>query len=624
MKFPAYYPLSRRLLSGLTAGILLGILVGTAISIWVITSRDPHQPAVLKSQLTLHLSAIYGLLLLIPGLLISTLVIGKRKDIGLFASVIIVLGVLLTFYYGRNIFAFYVVDRATGGRWIYEILGTATWLLVCWLFYKLLVILEKRFRGMTLTITFLVVALILVWNLYTILKPSSASHSAVAELDLPIPNEDIKVALIGFDSAWWEMMTPLLKEGSLPNFKKLMDEGVHAEFETLIPTASPALWTTIITGKLPEKHRITHFRVSRFPVTGAVIPFNSAPRICYEFNWMLGPIIKQVRMNSTFRMTEALWNILSDAGLTVGMVNWWSSYPAESINGFNISIQAYDYLVRSSRGEKREGESVAVYPSHMFSELEPYVIDPLKLPIDSVARFIHIQSHEDRKLYQEIAKIPVSSRGQEMAMVKFYYPWDESVLRMTQYLATTYEQPDFLGVFMDGLDPIQHWYLPFFFHERHQDVLSQININRLKDTVPEYYKYLDEVLGKLVGMLDPNTIFIVVSDHGFDHGLHKNFIYEHENGPPGIFIAAGNNIKRNTTINEASVTDITPTILSIFGLPIGRDMDGRVLSEIFEEETANIQWVDTYDIKPRKMGKPVHSDMDEIHNDRLRALGYIK
>jgi len=42
---------------------------------------------------------------------------------------------------------------------------------------------------------------------------------------------------------------------------------------------------------------------------------------------------------------------------------------------------------------------------------------------------------------------------------------------------------------------------------------------------------------------------------------------------------SGKHIKRNVEIKGASVLDITPTILELSGIPIGKDMDGKVLSE---------------------------------------------
>jgi predicted AlkP superfamily phosphohydrolase/phosphomutase len=51
----------------------------------------------------------------------------------------------------------------------------------------------------------------------------------------------------------------------------------------------------------------------------------------------------------------------------------------------------------------------------------------------------------------------------------------------------------------------------------------------------------------------------------------------------GTFIASGNRIKK-ININDVEIVDIFPTILYYFGLPIPKDVDGRVLKEIFVED----------------------------------------
>jgi arylsulfatase A-like enzyme len=50
----------------------------------------------------------------------------------------------------------------------------------------------------------------------------------------------------------------------------------------------------------------------------------------------------------------------------------------------------------------------------------------------------------------------------------------------------------------------------------------------------------------------------------------------------GVLIIKGPDIKKNTQIRGANITDITPTILHIFGIPLPKDVDGRVLREIFK------------------------------------------
>ena len=46
---------------------------------------------------------------------------------------------------------------------------------------------------------------------------------------------------------------------------------------------------------------------------------------------------------------------------------------------------------------------------------------------------------------------------------------------------------------------------------------------------------------------------------------------------------AGPGIQRDERIYGASLIDIAPTVLTLFGLPIGEDMDGRPLLEAFEK-----------------------------------------
>ncbi len=53
--------------------------------------------------------------------------------------------------------------------------------------------------------------------------------------------------------------------------------------------------------------------------------------------------------------------------------------------------------------------------------------------------------------------------------------------------------------------------------------------------------------------------------------------------PWGIFIASGPNIRKSGgRLTNLKIYDITPTVLHLFGLPLPDDLDGRVLTEIFE------------------------------------------
>ena len=53
--------------------------------------------------------------------------------------------------------------------------------------------------------------------------------------------------------------------------------------------------------------------------------------------------------------------------------------------------------------------------------------------------------------------------------------------------------------------------------------------------------------------------------------------------PDGFLLAVGDGIRPGATLERASVLDVAPTILYLMGLPVARDMEGRVLTEIVDE-----------------------------------------
>ena len=71
----------------------------------------------------------------------------------------------------------------------------------------------------------------------------------------------VKVLFILFDGAEWDVINPLLRRRKLPNLAKFMREGTHGRLRSLEGTAlaSPILWTSMASGKLPYKHGIKDF-----------------------------------------------------------------------------------------------------------------------------------------------------------------------------------------------------------------------------------------------------------------------------------------------------------------------------------------------------------------------------
>ena len=96
----------------------------------------------------------------------------------------------------------------------------------------------------------------------------------------------------------------------------------------------------------------------------------------------------------------------------------------------------------------------------------------------------------------------------------------------------------------------------------------------------------------------------------------------------GIFAAFGSHIIPGSTLEEANIVDIAPTVLYAMDLPIPTDMDGRVLEEAFTEgyrKAHPIRWEEPIDTGPRATPPATeYTDKEEAEMQRrLRGLGYL-
>lgn len=97
--------------------------------------------------------------------------------------------------------------------------------------------------------------------------------------------------------------------------------------------------------------------------------------------------------------------------------------------------------------------------------------------------------------------------------------------------------------------------------------------------------------------------------------------------PDGIMMARGPNIRRGAEIDGASIIDMAPTVLHSMGLPVPGNMDGRVLTELFEKEFIEANPVikdETGDEGGQEAQKDVYTqdEAGEIE-EQLRGMGYI-
>lgn len=92
----------------------------------------------------------------------------------------------------------------------------------------------------------------------------------------------------------------------------------------------------------------------------------------------------------------------------------------------------------------------------------------------------------------------------------------------------------------------------------------------------------------------------------------------------GILMLKDPDIKKGVSLGHSSIMDLAPTILYLFGLPVPKDMDGRVLEEAFCEQALNEQPIlfsEAEDVS--KCAEEIGVREEEQVREHLANLGYL-
>ncbi len=94
----------------------------------------------------------------------------------------------------------------------------------------------------------------------------------------------------------------------------------------------------------------------------------------------------------------------------------------------------------------------------------------------------------------------------------------------------------------------------------------------------------------------------------------------------GVFMAVGPQFKKGFKMPMAQMPDVAPTILHLTGQPIPDDMDGKVLTDIFQPQFLEANTIKTIKAEelPEIKRKDFSDEETEEIADRLRSLGYLE
>jgi predicted AlkP superfamily phosphohydrolase/phosphomutase/tetratricopeptide (TPR) repeat protein len=403
-----------------------------------------------------------------------------------------------------------------------------------------------------------------------------------------------RVLLVGWDAADWRVIHPLMDAGKMPVLERLVGEGTMANLATLHPVLSPMLWTSIATGKRPFKHGVLGFTEPTEDASG------------------IRPV------TSLSRKVKALWNILGQQGLRSNVVGWWPSHPAEPIRGAMVSNHYHRAV-----GPIDQPWPMApgtVHPPRLVETLAELRFHPSELLEEDIRAFIpcahEVDQEKDRRLATCLKILA------ECASVHSAATW-----------LLEKEPWDFMAVYYDAIDHFSHGFMKY--HPPRQEHIPERDFELYRGVVEAGYRFHDQMLGSLLELAGEDTTVLLVSDHGF-HPDHQRptCIPSEPAGPAaehrdfGVFAIRGPGIKRDELIHGASLLDIAPTVLRLFDLPVGEDMDGRPLAECFEDP-AEVPTIPSWEDVEGDAGE--HPDAAQVDPvacqesvNQLIELGYIE
>ncbi len=267
-----------------------------------------------------------------------------------------------------------------------------------------------------------------------------------------------RVLVIGIDGGTFDLIRPWAEAGELPNLGRLMAEGVHGPLESTLPPVTAPAWTTFATGKNPGKHSVfdfirptmggrTHKRPGQFDL-----------------------------VNATSIRTPTLWQILSQANRTVGVMNVPVTYPPVPVNGFVIG------------GMLSPMNGAFTYPDDLLEQyankLEPYRIAP------------HVQYKPGKEIEFGDDLLELVERRGEYAL----------------QLMSDFSH-DFLMFHFQATDVIQHAMWKFI--DPAHPLYDPQTAARFGPTLKRIYQRVDDYIGLMRDRVPKDTTIIVMSDHGF-------------------------------------------------------------------------------------------------------------
>jgi hypothetical protein len=384
--------------------------------------------------------------------------------------------------------------------------------------------------------------------------------------DFAVIPTGLRVRVLGIDGLERRMTEQMTARGEMPKLAALLARGASGRLRAEPERVPAIVWTTIATGRGPEAHGIQATSARRVAGLRTPLAFGTGEGPIAAALTRTTDVLRLTRnepATSVLRGVKAFWNVASEKGLRVGVVNWWATWPADPVNGYLVSDRTAFKL------EKGAAPDRDVQPPEVFGRLAPPAVS------DNRAQALDL--------------FAVGAAG---------------ALRGSN-------PPDLEALYLPGLDIFTMQALG----EASRSDLASLD-GRLA-SVRDYYRFVDRLLGEATADLGEEEVLVLVGDPGR--------LARSGTGRAEGTLAFVGGPARATDLGVVSERDVAPTVLHLLGLPVSREFEGHVLEAALEPAFTKAHAVRMVSgFGRRAAARQAGSAFDRDVLEELKSLGYIQ
>ena len=369
-----------------------------------------------------------------------------------------------------------------------------------------------------------------------------------------------RVVLIGIESFSREHVLGMIDEGELPNLARMIREGSRAKLISPDPLQSQMLWATMLTGQGAQKHQM------------------AAEYVKLDAGVLCAP--------SSMRIVPTIFQAATQNQASVAAIGFPGTWPAEVVNGFNLSYGALPSRMTEAveHTYERDPKDRAAFPATLRDDALVHYTPVEDMDRRETAPFFVLNEAEFTMLYD----LPLGSvyrRENPLKDFAITLMRDRAQVTLAEQMLSDYPIR-LAGVHIELPEALQLPYWGASYPDHYE--LPANSVRRYGKTVDEAYRQIDAAVGRLIQAAGEGAVICVAGNRGFGNVSVADPETGQERLVPAqsnesLLLLYGQGILRGQDLGTVDLVDIAPTLLTALDLPVGDRMDGRVLEPAFTE-----------------------------------------